>query len=59
MEQAFSGYCRTIDAARMVLCEAEAGEVDVGCDYGYCAYRDTCPVGKQIAGFLAEAEERP
>ena len=38
MEQILSGYCRTIDASRMVL--VEDGEAD--CDFEACAYRDVC-----------------
>ena len=34
MEQILSGYCRTIDASRMVL--VEDGEAD--CDFEVCAY---------------------
>lgn len=45
MESYLSGYCRTIDASRMVL--VEDGEAD--CDYERCDYRDVCPIGRQIA----------
>ena len=45
MEQILSGYCRTIDASRMVL--VEDGEAD--CDFEACAYRDVCQIGQQIA----------
>ena len=48
MESYLSGYCRTIDASRMVL--VEDGEAD--CDYERCDYRDVCPIGRQIAGLL-------
>ena len=41
MEDYLSGYCRTIDASRMVL--VEDGEAD--CDYERCSYRDVCPIG--------------
>ena len=48
MEELISGYCRTQDAARMVLWEAD-------CDYAAgCAYRDVCEIGKRIR----ELEER-
>ena len=36
MESYLSGYCRTIDASRMVL--VEDGEAD--CDYERCGYRE-------------------
>ena len=45
MEQILSGYCRTIDASRIVL--VEGGEAD--CDFEVCAYRDVCQIGQQIA----------
>lgn len=48
MESYLSGYCRTIDASRMVL--VEDGEAD--CDYERCDYRDVCPIGQQIAALL-------
>lgn len=56
MERAFSGYCRAIDAARVVLCETENGEADIGCGFETCEYAASCPVGTQIAAFLKEAE---
>ena len=43
MEQILSGYCRTIDASRIVL--VEGGEAD--CDFEVCAYRDVCQIGQQ------------
>ena len=54
MEEIFSGYCRTIDASRMVL--VEDGEAD--CDYAQCAYRETCRIGRQIAQSLQKTEEQ-
>ena len=52
MESYLSGYCRTIDASRMVL--VEDGEAD--CDFEVCAYRDVCQIGQQIAQ-LQKTEE--
>ena len=55
MEELISGYCRTQDAARMVLCEEDGGVWEADCDYDAgCAYRDVCEIGKQIR----ELEER-
>ena len=54
MESYLSGYCRTIDASRMVL--VEDGEAD--CDNERCDYRDVCPIGRQIAGLLEHGEEQ-
>ena len=53
MEQILSGYCRTIDASRIVL--VEDGEADS--DFEACAYRDGCQIGQQIAQ-LQKTEER-
>ena len=53
MEQILSGYCRMIDASRMVL--VEDGEAD--CDFEVSAYRDVCQIGQQIAQ-LQKTEER-
>lgn len=53
MEDYLSGYCRTIDASRMVL--VEDGEAD--CDYERCGYRDVCPIGLQITALLEHTEE--
>lgn len=55
MEELISGYCRTQDAARMVLCEEDGGVWEADCGYGAgCAYRDVCEIGKRIR----ELEER-
>lgn len=49
METVFSGYCRTQDTARMVLCEEDGGAWEADCDYDAgCAYRDVCEIAKQI-----------
>ena len=54
-EELISGYCRTQDAARMVLCEEDGGVWEADCDYAAgCAYRDVCEIGKRIR----ELEER-
>lgn len=52
MEQLINGYCRVIDAARMVL--VEDGEAD--CSYDGCAYRDTCPIGQQLTALFSAAQ---
>ena len=56
MEKSFSGYCRKLDSARIVLCEAEPGEpAEADCDYPACAYASGCPIGRELAAFLAES----
>lgn len=57
METAFSGYCRSIDAPRLVFCEADGEALEVECDYMGCAYAADCPIGCQIAEFLKQNEE--
>lgn len=52
MEQVLSGYCRTIDASRMVL--VEDGEPD--CDYESCAYRDVCQLGQEITRLVSSED---
>ena len=57
MEELISGYCRTQDAARMVLCEEDGGVWEADCDYDAgCAYRDVCQIGQQIARLREETE---
>ena len=57
MEELISGYCRTQDAARMVLCEEDGGVWEADCDYAAgCAYRDVCQIGQQIARLQEETE---
>lgn len=52
MEETFSGYCRNIDAPRLVFCERDGDESEVDCDYFCCPYAASCPVGAQIEQFL-------
>ena len=48
-EKFLSGYCRQLDASRMVEVILEDGEVtEVDCCYGSCTYESTCPVARQI-----------
>ena len=55
METTFSGYCRSIDAARLVFCEADGTEREADCDYEACPYAAACPIGMQITDFFAQA----
>ena len=48
-EYFFSGYCRVLDASRMVEVIAEDGEVtEVDCCYGNCIHQANCPIAKDI-----------
>ena len=53
MESYLSGYCRTIDASRMVLVEDGAAD----CASDRCDSRDVCPIGLQITAILEHTEE--
>ena len=49
IEKFVSGYCRQIDASRMVEVILENGEItEVDCCYGSCVYQGNCPVAKEI-----------
>ena len=55
-EKFISGYCRQLDARRMVEVVLEDGKItEVDCCYGSCVYQSECTVGKQISGL----EEKP
>ena len=48
-EKFVSGYCRQIDASRMVEVILENGKiVEVDCCYGNCIYQSNCPIAKEI-----------
>ena len=48
-EKFLSGYCRQLDASRMVEVILEDGEItEVDCCYGNCAYQSDCPIAKEI-----------
>jgi hypothetical protein len=49
IERYFSGYCRVLDAARMVEVIFENGEVtEADCCYGNCSFQTGCPIAKAI-----------
>ncbi|MBQ2927942.1 MAG: hypothetical protein IJD98_05140 [Oscillospiraceae bacterium] len=49
VEKFLSGYCRQLDASRMVEVILENGEItEVDCCYGNCVYQSNCPVAKDI-----------
>ena len=48
-EKIISGYCRQLDASRMVEVVVEAGTVpEVDCCYGNCVYQGSCLIAKEI-----------
>ena len=49
VEKFLSGYCRQLDASRMVEVILEDGEItEVDCCYGNCIYQSNCPVAREI-----------
>ena len=49
IEKFVSGYCRQLDASRMVEVILEEGEVtEIDCCYGNCVYQSNCPLAKEI-----------
>ena len=48
-EKFISGYCRQLDASRMVEVVVEDGTVtEVDCCYGNCGYQGSCLIAKEI-----------
>ena len=44
-----SGYCRCMDASRMVAVTLEDGKItEVDCNYGFCPYETDCALAKKI-----------
>jgi hypothetical protein len=43
-EKIVSGYCRCLDAHRMVTAELEGDKWVVDCSYGNCPYEQNCPI---------------
>ena len=54
-EKFISGYCRMLDASRMVTVETEDGKLEqVDCSYETCPHTGSCLIAKQIRETLAE-----
>lgn len=48
-EYFISGYCRAMDASRMVTVETDGKNItDIACGYGSCPYEGECPVAAKI-----------
>jgi hypothetical protein len=49
IEKFLSGYCRQLDASRMVEVILENGQItEVDCCYGSCIYQSNCPIAKEM-----------
>ena len=54
-EDFFSGYCRCIDASRMVALVTTDGRIDeIDCNYENCPHKNECQIAKKIDEFLAK-----
>lgn len=50
-ERILTGYCRQLDASRMVEILLEDGKLtEADCAYGSCIYESVCPIAAQIRG---------
>ena len=48
-EEFVSGYCRQLDASRIVEVILEDGEItEVDCCYGNCIHEGNCTIAKEI-----------
>ncbi len=47
-EEFVSGYCRAMDASRMVTVEMEDGKCFADCSYGSCPYETQCKIAQKI-----------
>lgn len=50
-----SGYCRCMDASRMVAITLEDGNItDVDCNFGSCPYEKDCALAENIRAAITE-----
>lgn len=55
-EEFLSGYCRQLDASRMVEVILSNGEIDeVDCCYGSCIYQPNCTIAQRIDQLLRDS----
>ena len=48
-ETVLTGYCRRLDASRMVLvCLEDSRLTEIDCDYPDCPYAPGCPIAAKI-----------
>lgn len=55
MEQCFSGYCRALDASRVVMADTDDGAAD--CDFPACLHAPVCKIAAELREFLGEMVE--
>ncbi len=48
-EKFLSGYCRQLDASRMVEVVLEDGKItEIDCCYGSCVHQINCPIAREL-----------
>ena len=48
-ERYFTGYCRQLDASRMVEVILEDGQIaEIDCCYGSCVHQCNCTIAKEV-----------
>lgn len=52
MEQCFSGYCRALDASRVVMADTDDGAAD--CDFPACLHAPVCKIAAELREFWAK-----
>lgn len=50
MEQCFSGYCRALDASRVVMADTDDGAAD--CDFPACLHAPVCKIAAELREFF-------
>ena len=52
-ETVISGYCRQLDASRMVMAAAQDGQLtEVDCAYPDCPHTPSCPIAQALENFV-------
>lgn len=54
---AFPGYCRALDASRVVMADTDDGAAD--CDFPACLHAPVCKIAAELREFLGEMVEEP
>lgn len=53
-----SGYCRQLDASRVVELTLEDGRLtEADCRYGDCLYQSNCPIAKEMDQYRQTAAD--
>ena len=52
-ETVISGYCRQLDASRMVMAVAQNGQLtEADCAYPDCPHTPSCPIAQALEDFI-------